>query len=206
LRYSARDLAVWRARQLQVPVVLGSATPSLESWHHALKGRYRKLELRERAVQQAVLPSVKLIDTSRRRGQEGLTEQLVQAIRLRMERGEQSLLFLNRRGYSPVITCESCGWVSECKRCTASMVLHKSDYRLRCHHCSLEMRIRWDAAPSASRKACKSCSRKRACCASTPTARAARAVRRKPSTACTGRRWTSWSARKWSPRGTTSRT
>jgi len=141
LRYSARDLAVWRAHQLQIPVVLGSATPSLESWHHALKGRYRKLELRERAVQQAVLPSVKLIDTSRRRGQEGLTEQLVEAIRLRMERGEQSLLFLNRRGYSPVITCESCGWVSECKRCTASMVLHKSDYRLRCHHCSLEMRI-----------------------------------------------------------------
>jgi len=141
LRYSARDLAVWRAHQLQIPVVLGSATPSLESWHHALKGRYRKLELRERAVQQAVLPSVKLIDTSRRRGQEGLTEQLVEALGLRMERGEQSLLFLNRRGYSPVITCESCGWVSECKRCTASMVLHKSDYRLRCHHCSLEMRI-----------------------------------------------------------------
>ena len=141
LRYSARDLAVWRAHQLQIPVVLGSATPSLESWHHALKGRYRKLELRERAVQQAVLPSVKLIDTSRRRGQEGLTEQLVEAIKLRMERGEQSLLFLNRRGYSPVINCESCGWVSECKRCTASMVLHKSDYRLRCHHCSLEMRI-----------------------------------------------------------------
>jgi primosomal protein N' (replication factor Y) len=136
LRYSARDLAVWRAHQLQIPVVLGSATPSLESWHHALKGRYRKLELR-----QAVLPSVKLVDTSRRRGQEGLTEQLVEAIRLRMERGEQSLLFLNRRGYSPVITCESCGWVSECKRCTALMVLHKTDYRLRCHHCSLEMRI-----------------------------------------------------------------
>ncbi len=141
LRYSARDLAVWRAHQLQIPVVLGSATPSLESWHHALKGRYRKLELRERAVQQAVLPAVKLIDTSRRRGQEGLAEQLVEAIRLRMERGEQSLLFLNRRGYSPVITCESCGWVSECKRCTALMVLHKTDYRLRCHHCSLEMRI-----------------------------------------------------------------
>ncbi|KQV42984.1 primosomal protein N' [Duganella sp. Root336D2] len=141
LRYSARDLAVWRAHQLQIPVVLGSATPSLESWHHALKGRYRKLELRERAVQQAVLPDVKLIDTSRRRGQEGLSEQLVEAIRLRMERGEQSLLFLNRRGYSPVITCESCGWVSECKRCTALMVLHKTDYRLRCHHCSLEMRI-----------------------------------------------------------------
>ncbi|MCE3264510.1 MAG: primosomal protein [Pseudoduganella sp.] len=141
LRYSARDLAVWRAHQLQIPVVLGSATPSLESWHHALKGRYRKLALRERAVQQAVLPAVKLVDTSRRRGQEGLSEQLVAAIRQRMERGEQSLLFLNRRGYSPVITCESCGWVSECQRCTATMVLHKTDYRLRCHHCSLEMRI-----------------------------------------------------------------
>jgi len=141
LRYSARDLAVWRAHQLQVPVVLGSATPSLESWHHAQKGRYRKLELRERAVQQAVLPTVKVLDTSRDRGKDGLTAPLLAAIRARMERGEQSLLFLNRRGYSPVITCESCGWVSECKRCTSFMVLHKPDFRLRCHHCSLEMRI-----------------------------------------------------------------
>jgi len=141
LRYSARDLAVWRAHQLKIPVVLGSATPSLETWHHALAGRYRKLELRERAVQQAVLPAVKLIDTARDKGRDGLSANLIDAIRQRMARGEQSLLFLNRRGYSPVICCETCGWVSECKRCTSFMVLHKPEFRLRCHHCSLEMRI-----------------------------------------------------------------
>jgi primosomal protein N' (replication factor Y) len=141
LRYSARDLAVWRAHQLKIPVVLGSATPSLESWHHALAGRYRKLELRERAVQQAVLPTVKLIDTARDKGRDGISAHLIDAIRQRMAKGEQSLLFLNRRGYSPVICCESCGWVSECKRCTSFMVLHKPEFRLRCHHCSLELRI-----------------------------------------------------------------
>jgi len=141
LRYSARDLAVWRAWQLQIPIVLGSATPSLETWHHALSKRYRKLELRERAVKQAVLPAVRLLDMERDKPTDGLTAQLVSALRLRMERGEQSLLFLNRRGYSPVICCESCGWISDCKRCTAFMVLHKPEHRLRCHHCSLEMRI-----------------------------------------------------------------
>ncbi|MGB9990584.1 primosomal protein N' [Massilia sp. SM-13] len=141
LRYSARDLAVWRAWQLQIPIVLGSATPSLETWHHALSKRYRKLELRERAVKQAVLPAVRLLDMERDKPKDGLTSQLVSALRLRMERGEQSLLFLNRRGYSPVICCESCGWISDCKRCTAFMVLHKPEHRLRCHHCSLEMRI-----------------------------------------------------------------
>jgi primosomal protein N' (replication factor Y) len=141
LRYSARDLAVWRAWQLQIPIVLGSATPSLESWHHAQSGRYRKLELRERAVLNAVLPDVKLIDMERDKPKDGLTARLVNAIRERMERGEQSLLFLNRRGYSPVICCESCGWISECVRCTSFMVLHKPEHRLRCHHCSLEMRI-----------------------------------------------------------------
>ena len=141
LRYSARDLAVWRAWQLQIPIVLGSATPSLESWHHAQSGRYRLLPLRERAVQNAVLPTVKLIDMERDKPQDGLTAQLIAAIRQRMERGEQSLLFLNRRGYAPVICCESCGWISECTRCTSFMVLHRPEHRLRCHHCSLEMRI-----------------------------------------------------------------
>jgi primosomal protein N' (replication factor Y) len=141
LRYSARDLAVWRARQLAIPIVLGSATPSLESWHHAGSGRYRKLELRERAVKDAVLPRVKLLDMEKDRPKDGLTSHLVAALRQRMERGEQSLLFLNRRGYAPVITCEACGWISECTRCTAFMVLHKPENRLRCHHCSLELRI-----------------------------------------------------------------
>ena len=141
LRYSARDLAVWRAWQLAIPIVLGSATPSLESWHHAQSGRYRKLELRERAVKNAVLPQVKLIDMERDKPKDGLTSGLVAAIKQRMERGEQSLLFLNRRGYAPVICCESCGWISECTRCTSFMVLHRPEHRLRCHHCSLELRI-----------------------------------------------------------------
>ena len=141
LRYSARDLAVWRARQLGIPIVLGSATPSLESWHHAGSGRYRKLELRERAVLDAVLPRVKLLDMERDKPKDGLTSHLVQALRQRLERGEQSLLFLNRRGYAPVICCEACGWISDCTRCSAFMVLHKPEHRLRCHHCSLELRI-----------------------------------------------------------------
>ncbi len=141
LRYSARDLAVWRAWQLKIPVVLGSATPSLESWHHAQSKRYRKLELRERAVRQATLPAVKLINMEHDKPKDGLTAPLVAALTLRLERGEQSLLFLNRRGYSPVICCDSCGWVSDCQRCTAFMVLHKGEFKLRCHHCSLEMRI-----------------------------------------------------------------
>jgi len=141
LRYSARDLAVWRARQLQIPIVLGSATPSLESWHHAQTGRYRLLELKERAVRDAVLPRVRMIDMERDKPVEGLTPTLVRALRARMEKGEQSLLFLNRRGYAPVLCCDACGWISNCTRCTAFMVLHRPEHRLRCHHCSLELRI-----------------------------------------------------------------
>jgi primosomal protein N' (replication factor Y) len=141
LRYSARDLAVWRARQLDIPIVLGSATPSLESWLHAQSGRYRRLELRERAVRAAVLPVVRLINMERDRPADGLTSTLISALKLRLERGEQSLLFLNRRGYAPVLHCDACGWVSNCTRCTSFMVLHKPEHRLRCHHCSLELRI-----------------------------------------------------------------
>ena len=141
LRYSARDLAVWRAHQLGIPVVLGSATPSLETWQHAKAGRYQKLELSERAVKSAVLPIVKIINTEREKPSEGLTQRLVSAIRLRLEKGEQSLLFLNRRGYAPVIHCDACGWISNCTRCTAHLVMHKLDKKLRCHHCGLEQRI-----------------------------------------------------------------
>ena len=141
LRYSARDLAVWRAHQLGIPIVLGSATPSLESWQHAQTGRYRKLELRQRAVQDAVLPTVRLIDMERDKPVDGLTSTLIAALRQRLARGEQSLLFLNRRGYAPVLSCDACGWVSNCTRCTSFMVLHKPEHRLRCHHCSLELRI-----------------------------------------------------------------
>jgi primosomal protein N' (replication factor Y) len=141
LRYSARDLAVWRAHQLAIPVVLGSATPSLETWQHAKAGRYRKLALRERAVKDAVLPIVKIINLEREKPSEGLTQRLISAIRLRLEKGEQSLLFLNRRGYAPVLHCDACGWISNCTRCTAHLVMHKLDKRLRCHHCGLEQHI-----------------------------------------------------------------
>ncbi len=141
LRYSARDLAIWRARDLDIPVVLGSATPSMESWHHADSGRYRKQVLSKRAAGKAVLPTVSLIDMARVKAQDGLSPPLIEALRQRLTRGEQSLLFLNRRGYAPVLHCDACGWISHCRRCTAFMVLHKPEHRLRCHHCSLELRI-----------------------------------------------------------------
>ncbi len=138
LRYSARDLAVWRARQLGIPVVLGSATPSLESWQHVLTGHYIRLELKERAVKNAVLPLIRLVDISRQPFHGGLSVELMQAMRQRLEKGEQSLLFLNRRGYAPVMMCEACGWISSCDRCSAYMVYHKAHRLLRCHHCGRE--------------------------------------------------------------------
>ncbi|MEM5400547.1 primosomal protein N' [Paraburkholderia unamae] len=146
LRYSARDLAVWRAKQLGVPVVLGSATPSLESWWQAEQGRYTRLTLSRRAIADAVLPTVKLIDLEeeRRRGRasfEGLSGPLVAAMKARLERGEQSLVFLNRRGYAPTLACDACGWVAGCPRCSAYVVLHKPERALRCHHCGWESRI-----------------------------------------------------------------
>lgn len=146
LRYSARDLAVWRANRLRIPVVLGSATPSLDSWRRAEQGRYVRLSMPERATPDAVLPRVSLIDMEierkrQRTVHEGLSQPLLAAIRARLEAGEQSLLFLNRRGYAPVLNCDACGWISDCRRCSAHMVLHKPERRLRCHHCGAESRI-----------------------------------------------------------------
>jgi primosomal protein N' (replication factor Y) len=146
LRYSARDLAVWRAKQLGIPVVLGSATPSLESWWQAEQGRYTRLTLSRRAVADAVLPTVRLVDLEeeRRRGRAsvgGLSGPLVAALKTRLERGEQSLVFLNRRGYAPALACDACGWVAGCPRCSAYVVLHKPEHALRCHHCGWEARI-----------------------------------------------------------------
>jgi primosomal protein N' (replication factor Y) len=148
LRYSARDLAVWRAHQQQIPVVLGSATPSAESWLHVSTGRYERLTLTQRAAKNAQLPKVRVIDTEINKAVDGFSPLLLAALKTRLEKGEQSLLFLNRRGYAPVMHCDACGWISNCRRCTAFMVLHKPERRLRCHHCSLELRI-----PSA----CPSC-------------------------------------------------
>ncbi|MFJ4290309.1 primosomal protein N' [Cupriavidus sp. NPDC089707] len=143
LRYSARDLAVWRAKQRGIAVVLGSATPSMETWWRAGQGTYRKLVLRERAQADAALPVVRLVDLNHERQRqralfEGLSVPLLEAIDARLARGEQSLLFLNRRGYAPVIACDSCGWLSNCPRCSAYLVLHRPERRLRCHHCGLE--------------------------------------------------------------------
>ena len=144
LRYSARDVAIWRARQRQVPIVLGSATPSLETYWHARPanqgGRYHYLQLTRRAVANTP-PEVRCLDTRREKLQDGLSGALLRALETRLERQEQSLVFLNRRGYAPVLNCPSCGWVSRCRRCAANLVVHLSDKRLRCHHCSLETSI-----------------------------------------------------------------
>jgi primosomal protein N' (replication factor Y) len=148
LRYSARDVAVIRAKQAGVPVVLGSATPGLETWHNALAGRYRLLSLPERAVAGAAPPDIRFIDTSRLKLEDGLSEPLLAALRLRIERGEQSLVFINRRGYAPVLMCGQCGWISACHRCSGRLVAHLRERRLRCHHCGHDSRI-----PSA----CPSC-------------------------------------------------
>jgi primosomal protein N' (replication factor Y) len=141
VRYSARDLAVYRAHAANVPVVLGSATPSLESWAHAGSGRYRRLDMSERARPGSRLPEVRLVDTTVDRAVDGLSGALADAIRARLERGEQSLVFLNRRGYAPVLACGACGWTGGCPRCAAHVVLHTADRRLRCHHCGHEEAI-----------------------------------------------------------------
>ncbi len=125
LRYSARDMAVARGRLARIPVLLGSATPSLESWHNAQLGRYRPLRLRHRARSQAALPKVKTVALRGAKTQEGLAEESLQAIRETLARGEQALLFLNRRGYAPVLGCDACGWLSRCNRCDAYRVLHR---------------------------------------------------------------------------------
>lgn len=140
VRYSARDVAIWRARQRGVPIVLGSATPSLETWMHARAGRYRRLRLDARAVS-AALPQVRCVDTRRQPTKEGLSTALQAALAQRLERGEQSLVFLNRRGYAPVLSCPACGWVSHCPHCSANLVVHLADRRLRCHHCGCDAAI-----------------------------------------------------------------
>ena len=142
MRYSARDVAIWRAHERKVPVVLGSATPALESWRNAKEGRYKLLSLSKRAHAQAVLPKVRLIDSRTDRPQQGLTSALMAGLEARLQRGEQSLIFINRRGYAPTLLCNGCGHVFPCTRCSAHLVLHRTPagYRLVCHHCGLVAR------------------------------------------------------------------
>ena len=136
-RYSARDLAVWRARELGVPLVLGSATPSLESIENARSGRYTRLVLPSRTGV-AGQPRVSLIDLRQHVAREGLTQPLLAAIRRHLDAGGQVLIYLNRRGYAPVLMCPGCGEVVECRRCDARMVLHQQRGLLICHHCGSE--------------------------------------------------------------------
>jgi primosomal protein N' (replication factor Y) len=141
LRYSARDAAVYRARLAGCPVVLGTATPSLETWHNWRSGRYQRLELSERAAPGARLPVIRVVDVRSESIETGFTAALLSAIGRRRELGEQSLVFINRRGYAPVLACEACGWTAACTRCTAHMVLHSADRCLRCHHCGAQSAV-----------------------------------------------------------------
>lgn len=133
-RWSARDLAVWRGWHEKVPVILGSATPSLESWRHAQQGQYQLLEMPLR-IGQGGMPKVRMVDMRQMPRQTVLAPALLQAMQQRIARGEQSLVLLNRRGYAPVLHCVSCGWQSQCPYCTAWRVYHRIDRTLRCHHC-----------------------------------------------------------------------
>jgi primosomal protein N' (replication factor Y) len=145
VRYSARDLAVWRAKKLNIPVVLASATPSLETWFHAQEGRYETLTLKERAAKNAKPPLIQILDLKQeqkagKKNEHGISEHLFNELQNNIEQGRQSIIYINRRGYSPVLNCQACGWLSDCVKCSAHMVLHKiTEHKknLCCHHCGI---------------------------------------------------------------------
>ena len=134
IRYHARDLALVRGKALEIPVLLGSATPSLESLHHAIAGRYAHLELRQRAGV-AKPPSVRVLDVRKRALKGGLSKDMLESIAARLARGEQALVFRNRRGYAPVLLCHDCGWSARCRRCSSTLTVHARGGKLICHHC-----------------------------------------------------------------------
>jgi primosomal protein N' (replication factor Y) (superfamily II helicase) len=144
-RYSARDLAVYRGSLEGLPVLLGSATPSLESWQRAADGRYRRLDMPQR-IGAGRMPALRLLDMrsaagNTAAGKAALAPALLAALEERRARGEQSLLLLNRRGYAPVLHCSACDWKSQCSHCSAWRVFHKVDRTLRCHHCGWTDRV-----------------------------------------------------------------
>ena len=141
-RYSARDLALWRGHHLGARVILGSATPSLESWHASSPevGRYLRLEMPSR-IGRAQLPQLRTIDMRQQPRRAVFSPPLIEAITERVQRGEQSLILLNRRGFAPVLYCADCQWKSDCPHCSAHQVFHKADRTLRCHHCGYTQRV-----------------------------------------------------------------
>ncbi len=133
-RYCARDLAVARARLENIPIMLGSATPSLESLYNVKRKRYQLLRLHKRAGK-AIKPTFHVVDIRKQQLQHGLSEHLIAMMKNHLSRDGQILLFINRRGFAPVLFCHACGWVAECKRCDAKLTLHFEPHELRCHHC-----------------------------------------------------------------------
>lgn len=139
--YSARDLAVKRAQIESVPIVLGSATPALETWQHAQRGRYRRLDLTQRVGAQGLPPAIKTVDLNRYPAEQGLTVPVQEAVAASLARKEQALIFLNRRGFAPVLRCAACEWLSQCPHCDAFAAYHKTGAELRCHHCGWSNRV-----------------------------------------------------------------
>jgi primosomal protein N' (replication factor Y) len=140
LRYSARDVAVMRAHLENIPIILGSATPSLESLFNVEAGRYQVLSLPIRAGK-ANPPQFKLIDIRKQPLEDGLSRPLINTMRQHLSQGNQVLIFLNRRGYAPVLICHDCGWIGKCNQCDARYTLHWKTQRLRCHHCEQDKPI-----------------------------------------------------------------
>ena len=137
-RYHARDLSLVRAKNKNIPVLLGSATPSFESLENVTRGQFSLLTLTERGAAGATPPKVSLLDVCRRPMEDGISDKLFSKIDEHLKNGGQILLFLNRRGYAPLLMCHECGWTTECQRCDANMTLHHHNQRLRCHHCGYE--------------------------------------------------------------------
>ena len=146
VRYHARDAAVWRAHRRGVPVVLGSATPSLESWLHMQEGRYRRLDLPLRADPRARMPRVRFAGNRAARVMEGIGAELRTLLTACLARREQALVFVNRRGFAPSLLCSACGWEANCPRCSARLTVHRTPAMLRCHHCGHDARLP-DACP-----------------------------------------------------------
>ena len=142
LRYHARDVGIVRAKNINIPIVLGTATPSLESWHNSTRidNKYNFLKLSYRAVKNASLPEIKTVLVNDKT-KNGISRVLVDAINYRLKRNEQSLIFINRRGFAPTLFCSSCSWASECKRCSSKLVVHRKTNRLKCHHCGYDQNI-----------------------------------------------------------------
>lgn len=139
-RYSARDIAIVRAQQTAVPVILGSATPSLESLHNVARGRYRHHRLAARAGS-ARMPQPRLLDLRGAKLRDGLSEELLAIASRHLASGGQVLFFINRRGYAPALLCHECGWLAPCPHCDARLTLHRARGRLICHHCGSDSRI-----------------------------------------------------------------